>query len=188
MNSTIHEEVKSLAFLLQALRPHVCKELGLPESFSIPTLRGVVAVLLLPRRHRMIWGASGLSFWLSDGLVFPRWKVIRRRDGWSAFCARVVWDVYRRDGFLCSYCGAGDVPLTVDHIVLWEQGGPSTRDNLLTSCKKCNKTRGNMSFEEWLESDHYKRVSRGLSEMNRVANEDARNRLPSIKRTPIRSR
>lgn len=83
--------------------------------------------------------------------------------------ARVIdqltsWKVYRRDGFMCRYCGkaGGEVALTVDHVVTWEDGGPSTENNLVTACKKCNKTRGNMSYEQWLQDPYYQGVSKGL--------------------------
>lgn len=74
----------------------------------------------------------------------------------------VSWAVYRRDGYACRYCGKDDVPLTVDHLVLWEEGGPSTEENMLSACKKCNKTRGNTQYPDWLNHEFYKRVSKGL--------------------------
>lgn len=75
---------------------------------------------------------------------------------------QVTWNVYRRDKYTCRYCGRNNVPLTVDHLVLWEDGGPSIEDNLVAACKKCNKTRGNTPYEEWLKSPYYKRVSKHL--------------------------
>ena len=67
---------------------------------------------------------------------------------------RVNWEVFRRDKFTCVYCGANDVPMTVDHIVLWEHMGDSVPDNLNCSCKKCNKTRGSIYYDKWLNSDY----------------------------------
>lgn len=71
----------------------------------------------------------------------------------------VQWKVFRRDECRCRYCGRNDAPLTVDHLVLWEQGGPSTEENLLSACRKCNKARGNMEYDVWLESPYYVKVS-----------------------------
>jgi len=68
---------------------------------------------------------------------------------------RVAWKVYKRDNYTCRYCGATGLPLTVDHLVLWEEGGPTTENNLFTTCKKCNKTRGNTPYNEWLEDERY---------------------------------
>jgi hypothetical protein len=65
---------------------------------------------------------------------------------------RVSWAVFKRDNYTCRYCGANDVPLTVDHLILWEEMGPSVEANLVAACRKCNKTRGNTQYEEWLNS------------------------------------
>ncbi|HRZ18605.1 MAG TPA: HNH endonuclease [Methanofastidiosum sp.] len=82
----------------------------------------------------------------------------------------VSWEVFRRDGYRCRYCGKDDVPLTVDHVVLWEDGGPSTKDNLVSACRKCNKTRGNMQYEEWIKSTKYLSLSKNLMEQYKLAN------------------
>jgi hypothetical protein len=76
---------------------------------------------------------------------------------------QVSWNVFRRDSYTCRYCGRNDVPLTVDHLVLWENGGPSTEANLVSACKKCNKTRGSVEYADWLNHQYYKRVSENLS-------------------------
>ncbi len=68
---------------------------------------------------------------------------------------KITWKVFRRDGFKCRYCGIDQVPMTVDHVILWEEGGATVEENLLCSCGKCNKTRGNMFYEKWLQSEYY---------------------------------
>jgi hypothetical protein len=89
-------------------------------------------------------------------------KAIIRKSA-RQIAQRVSWEVYHRDDFKCRYCGQGPgIPLTVDHLVLWESGGPSTKDNLLSSCKKCNKTRGNTEYADWLGHPYYKKVSQNL--------------------------
>ena len=62
---------------------------------------------------------------------------------------RVSWNVYRRDGYACRYCGRDDIPLTVDHLVLWEDGGPSIEENLVSACKRCNSMKGTTSYKEF---------------------------------------
>lgn len=94
----------------------------------------------------------------------------------------VSWKVFKRDGYTCRYCAADDVPLTVDHLVLWEVGGPSTEANLVAACRKCNKTRGNKSYEDWLIHSHYQKVSRNLNEKARQANLDLVQTLAAIPR------
>jgi len=96
---------------------------------------------------------------------------------------RISWAVYRRDNYTCRYCGRNDVPLTVDHLILWEVGGPSIEENLVSSCKNCNKARGNTEYEEWLNSDFYNRVYLNLSKEVVKENEQL---IQSIKRIPVR--
>jgi 5-methylcytosine-specific restriction endonuclease McrA len=82
----------------------------------------------------------------------------------------VSWAVFRRDKYKCRYCGKDDVPLTVDHLVLWEDGGPSIEENLVACCRKCNKTRGSMQYEKWLSSDYMKKLGENLTEDEKWAN------------------
>lgn len=100
----------------------------------------------------------------------------------------VSWAVYRRDYYRCRYCGNGEVPLTVDHLVLWEDGGPSTEANLVASCKKCNNTRGNTPYAEWLKSSYYAKVSRNLPPAIQEANELLVYTLGSIQTTPLKGK
>ena len=74
----------------------------------------------------------------------------------------VSWSVFRRDNYRCRYCDNGKVPLTVDHVITWEEGGPSIEANLLASCRKCNKARGTTPYGEWLKSPYYEEKSKAL--------------------------
>lgn len=94
----------------------------------------------------------------------------------------VSWAVYKRDSYKCRYCADDDVPLTVDHLVLWEEGGPSTEANLVAACRRCNKTRGNTQYAAWLEHPHYRKVSKNLDAATRQANTALVETLGSIPR------
>jgi 5-methylcytosine-specific restriction endonuclease McrA len=103
--------------------------------------------------------------------------------------SNVQWTVFRRDGYACRYCAADDVPLTLDHLVLWEEGGPSIEKNLITACKKCNRNRGNMQLGEWLQSEAFRSRSAKLSHWARKDLVDLLEMLPSITRNiQVRSR
>lgn len=57
---------------------------------------------------------------------------------------RVRFDVFKRDGFECQYCGAHppSVVLHVDHIRPVVDGGTNDIDNLVTACQPCNAGKG----------------------------------------------
>jgi hypothetical protein len=83
----------------------------------------------------------------------------------------VSWRVFKRDGYACRYCGGDDIPLTVDHLVCWEDGGPSTVENLVSACRRCNKVRGSTPFDEWLDDPRYQKVAGKLTPEQRARNE-----------------
>lgn len=102
---------------------------------------------------------------------------------------RIAWKVYRRDGFKCRYCGTKDMPLSVDHLVTWEEGGPTIEANLVAACRKCNRVRGNLDYEEWLNSRAYAERSTQLSSDDHLKNaalidtlKDIPRRLHRVKR------
>lgn len=65
----------------------------------------------------------------------------KRRPGMSK---KLRFDVFKRDGFECQYCGAAPptVTLHVDHICPVAEGGATVIDNLITACAPCNLGKG----------------------------------------------
>jgi 5-methylcytosine-specific restriction endonuclease McrA len=61
-----------------------------------------------------------------------------------------------RDGHRCVYCqraASKTVRLTLDHVVVYSEGGPDLATNLVTACMDCNRDRGISDidhFAEWL--------------------------------------
>lgn len=70
----------------------------------------------------------------------------------------VRWKVFRRDGFVCQYCGLDQGPMTYDHFVPVCKGGSTTLENGRTACRKCNKSKGDIDGEEWLVSERLKDI------------------------------
>lgn len=55
-------------------------------------------------------------------------------------------NVFLRDEYTCAYCGRNlrySNDITVDHIVPKSKGGKNSWNNCVTSCKKCNYSKGN---------------------------------------------
>lgn len=96
--------------------------------------------------------------------------------------SKVSWKVYKRDKYTCRYCGRTGVPLTIDHLVLWEDGGPTIEENLLTACRKCNKIRGNMKYEDWIRSNFYENLSKNLTPFIKLQNSTKAMELDHIPR------
>jgi hypothetical protein len=114
----------------------------------------------------------------SDGTIT---KAIARKCE-RQISQQVSWRVFKRDGYQCRYCADNDTPLTVDHLVRYEEAGPSTEANLVAACKKCNRVRGNASYAQWLRHDYYRKVSKNLDDATRQANEAVAGTLDAIPR------
>jgi hypothetical protein len=99
--------------------------------------------------------------------------------------SQVSWNVFRRDNFSCRYCGAEHLPLTVDHLVRWEDGGPSIETNLLAACRRCNKVRGDTAYAAWLRHPYYVEVSQKVSFAYQELNRRIADTLVDIPRNPV---
>jgi len=57
-------------------------------------------------------------------------------------------NIFKRDNYTCQYCGARNVPLTIDHVVPRVKGGGDTWNNLVTACHQCNNRKGHKPLKE----------------------------------------
>lgn len=67
-----------------------------------------------------------------------------------AVSQRARFEVLRRDGFRCRYCGAdaATATLEVDHVMPVALGGADDLDNLVTSCGPCNDGKASTAPDE----------------------------------------
>jgi len=100
--------------------------------------------------------------------------------------SQVSWNVFRRDNFMCRYCGTEKLSLTVDHLVRWEDGGPSIEANLAACCRKCNKVRGDTAYAAWLRHPYYVEVSQKVSYAYQELNRRVADTLAGIPRVYIK--
>ena len=79
----------------------------------------------------------------------------------------VRFDVFKRDGFKCQYCGrtAPDVILEVDHIVPVSEGGENDPLNLITSCRDCNRGKGKKQLTNMTQIERQRKQLDDLNEI-----------------------
>jgi hypothetical protein len=67
----------------------------------------------------------------------------------TALSKKTRFEVFKRDGFKCMYCGAHPpaVVLEPDHIKPVADGGTNAMDNLITACFACNRGKAANSLE-----------------------------------------
>ena len=56
--------------------------------------------------------------------------------------------LFARDEYRCQFCGRGDLPLTVDHVVPLSRGGEDTWENLVCCCRRCNTKKGDKTLTQ----------------------------------------
>jgi len=68
----------------------------------------------------------------------------------KALSKKTRFEVFKRDGFTCQYCGAHppSVILHVDHITAVAKGGKNDIDNLVTACQPCNSGKSDRPLSE----------------------------------------
>lgn len=63
---------------------------------------------------------------------------------------KIRFEVFKRDGFQCAYCGKTPpgVMLELDHIEPRSRGGSDEINNLITSCLDCNRGKSNIRLDK----------------------------------------
>jgi len=66
-----------------------------------------------------------------------------------AISKKIRFEVFKRDGFICQYCGKHppDVTLEVDHIKPKSKKGLDDINNLITACFDCNRGKTNIELK-----------------------------------------
>lgn len=72
-----------------------------------------------------------------------------------AISKRVRYEILRRDGHKCRYCGvvADESPLVVDHVTPTALGGTDDPSNLVASCRDCNSGKAASKPDESLVAE-----------------------------------
>jgi len=88
--------------------------------------------------------------------------VANRRE---AISKKSRFEVFKRDGFKCQYCGrsAPEVILEVDHIKAVANKGKSDIMNLITSCRDCNRGKGKITLSD---NSEIKKQKKQLEDIN----------------------
>jgi len=71
-------------------------------------------------------------------------RLVKSRITKNILSNKLRFNVLKRDNFTCQYCGRKppEVILEVDHIIPISDGGETSLDNLITSCRECNRGKG----------------------------------------------
>ena len=84
---------------------------------------------------------------------------------------RLRFEVLRRDGFRCQYCGAApaEAELQIDHVVPAALGGTDDPENLTTACGPCNSGKAATPPDAEMVAAVDRAVAEALAARQRVA-------------------
>jgi 5-methylcytosine-specific restriction endonuclease McrA len=57
-------------------------------------------------------------------------------------------EIFRRDDYICQYCGINGIHLTLDHVLPRRLGGKHNWENLVAACPACNHRKGGRTLEQ----------------------------------------
>jgi 5-methylcytosine-specific restriction endonuclease McrA len=119
------------------------------EPVSICTVKKAVVLLVLAKAELVEARTEMLLHSVSAAYPVP--SVIRLLSSIRVPYQHIELtrrNIMRRDGFQCQYCGATDVPLTIDHVLPRSRGGTDSWENLVCACIRCNNLKGDRTPEE----------------------------------------
>lgn len=61
----------------------------------------------------------------------------------------IIRAVLKRDNYTCHYCGDRSGDFEIDHMIPVSRGGSDDLDNLVTSCRTCNRQKRDKTVEEF---------------------------------------
>lgn len=90
-----------------------------------------------------------------------------------AVSKRLRFEIFRRDGFRCKYCGltAGESELHVDHVLPKTLGGQDEASNLVTACKDCNAGKSSIPADSSIAeevSDHALKFAEAVRQVTEI--------------------
>jgi 5-methylcytosine-specific restriction endonuclease McrA len=119
------------------------------EPMSVINVRKAVVLLFLGKAELIASVDGKLVRSVSASMPFP--SIVRLSVFVHVPYKRIILsrkNILRRDGHRCQYCGRGDLPLTLDHVLPLSRGGDDTWENLVCACVGCNNRKGDRTPPE----------------------------------------
>ncbi len=118
------------------------------EPLDVCTVRRALGLLLSEKAHLVLNGRGKIR---TVRATFEIPSVIRldymvKRPRPQVKLSRE--EIFRRDNYICQYCGRRVSHPTIDHVVPRRLGGQDTWDNLVTACAACNARKGGRTLEQ----------------------------------------
>lgn len=118
------------------------------EPLHICTTKRAVGLMMTGKAELLLDGRGAIRTASSS---YPRPAIVRLSYMVHRPYPRVKLskrEIFRRDRFICQYCGEHSATLTIDHVIPRHRGGRHTWENLVTACPTCNRRKGGHTPQE----------------------------------------
>jgi 5-methylcytosine-specific restriction endonuclease McrA len=119
------------------------------EPLNICRVRRAV-VLIYQNKAEMLENGYGFIRSISHDIPIP--SVIRLatmvRRPYHADRKITRMEIFKRDKYICQYCGKEAKQLTLDHVIPRYRGGQHTWENVVSACVYCNRRKAGRTPEE----------------------------------------
>jgi len=141
-----------------------------PSGWLPPSLRSRVDnVLSWTRRYKRLCPVNAVSLMRvrfdTQALRNPEIEGLEYQQG-ALFGYELREYLLEKWGRACIYCGAGNVPLQVEHVKARVNGGSNRAGNLGLACRECNQSKGKRDVMEFL-AHQPERLAHILSRMDK---------------------
>jgi 5-methylcytosine-specific restriction endonuclease McrA len=116
---------------------------------SVVNVRKAVGLLFLGKAEMIAANDGRVLRSVSSAMPLP--SIVRLSSYVKVPFKRIILsrkNILRRDSHRCQYCGRGDLPLTVDHVIPISRGGEDTWENLVCACVSCNNRKSDRTPDE----------------------------------------
>ena len=118
------------------------------EPINVCNMRRAVGMMVVDKATLILNGRGEIK---TVSSVFPKPSIIRlqkmvHRPRPKARLTRK--EVFRRDNFICQYCGSSSKNLTIDHVIPRHMGGEHIWTNVVTACSMCNHRKGGRTLNQ----------------------------------------
>ena len=118
------------------------------EPLNVCTTKRAVGLMMTGKAELLLDGRGAIRTASSS---YPRPSIVRLSYMVHRPYPRVKLskrEIFRRDKFVCQYCGERSSTLTIDHVMPRHRGGRHTWENLVAACMPCNNRKGDRTPSE----------------------------------------
>lgn len=118
------------------------------EPINVCTSKRAICLILMQKANLVADGRGEIK---TVNISYPHPSIIRLQKMIQKPRSKIKLtrkEVFRRDGYICQYCGQSYKNLTIDHVIPKHLGGEHVWSNVVTACSHCNHIKGGRTLNQ----------------------------------------